>query len=222
MYLGEEDFAEARIYIERARRIWSAGDGPQSQAVGLCLDDLGTVERMTGDHRAARRDYEAALAIWTKTDGPESLPVARVLANLSALATGAGGCAVAESLDQHVLAIRQRELGSTDPSVAAAMRDLSLADLGRGRFSAAVEAGLAADAIGREQLRLAARALPENRALAIERTRGSGRDALVSAALQSSPGDARRTYDAVIRSRALVLDEIAARPRSVWAAGDTA
>src|SRR5262249_20868130 len=66
--------------------------------------------------------------------------------------------------------------------------------------------------IGREHQRLTARTLSERQALQYAAVRASGLDlALSLLGRLPDPESPRRVFDAVIRSRALVLDELAAR-----------
>ena len=77
--------------------------------------------------------------------------------------------------------------------------------------------------IAREHVYLTARTLPEQQALRYASVRASGMDMALSVAAQGvdeTPVSKRRAWDALIRSRALVLDEMASRHRTMSAAGD--
>jgi hypothetical protein len=50
-------------------------DAPESPDVSIGLNDLAEVERLTGDHSAAERDYREALRIATKTGHREGIAV---------------------------------------------------------------------------------------------------------------------------------------------------
>lgn len=106
--------------------------------------------------------------------------------------------------------------GVEHPNVARALLDL--AGLERGDDPArALELALRAEKIGREHQRLLTRALPEADAIDFATVRASGRDLALSLALEpvvrDEPELVARVHDTVIRSRAVVLDEVAARHR---------
>ncbi len=91
----------------------------------------------------------------------------------------------------------------------------------RGESSEALETALRAERIGREHLRETASVLPERDALRYDAIRASGSSiALAVAVDHPTPETVRATWDAVVRSRALVLDEMAERHRTMVGAKD--
>ena len=80
-----------------------------------------------------------------------------------------------------------------------------------------------AEALSREHLRLTVRTLPERQALAYASSLPSALDLMLRLA-STRPGDSQMStaaWDAVIRARGMVLDEMAARHRSASAAEAT-
>jgi CHAT domain-containing protein/tetratricopeptide (TPR) repeat protein len=215
------DLVASRRLLERAVRYWEETVGLQSPELAESLDDLADVFRDTGEDSAAGPLYRRALAISEQVIGPESVPVAQSLLGLANWLRDRRELAEAEPLYERALRIREKSFGPDHPEVAVVLRELATLLMAEGRADEAVDAALRAEEIRRRYVRLSARSLPERQALGVARIRSSGLDAALSLASRSSAEMARRIYDAVIRSRAVVLDEMAARHRAAWSAGDT-
>ena len=92
-----------------------------------------------------------------------------------------------------------------------------------GQTEKALEQALRAERIGREHLRLTSRILAERQALLYDSVRASGLDLALTLAAAGLPVDLeRQAWDGLVRSRALVLDEMAARHRAVGGSSDPA
>jgi CHAT domain-containing protein len=108
--------------------------------------------------------------------------------------------------------------------VAATLPYLGYAELELGRPAAALEHALAALEMAREQFSIVAASLSEKEALRLEEIRIYGIDALLrilsESPLLDEPEATRRVWDQVVRSRALVLDDIARRKRAVSGSRD--
>jgi CHAT domain-containing protein len=91
-----------------------------------------------------------------------------------------------------------------------------------GEAESALDRSLQAESLLREHVRRTARALSEREALLYERIRSRGLDVALSVVADqgrrvgSFPGAPERVWEQVVRSRALVLDEMAARHRAVF------
>jgi CHAT domain-containing protein len=85
----------------------------------------------------------------------------------------------------------------------------------RGQGDVALQEALAAEDAARKFLRTTLRYLPEREALSYVRQRPSGLNVALTLAAGDPTGDPTPVLDAVVRSRALVFDEIAARQRTV-------
>src|SRR5207237_1006965 len=83
-----------------------------------------------------------------------------------------------------------------------------------GSYQPALTAALQAEQVGRDHLRNTIRYLPERQALAYAASRPKGLDLAISIAAVGSLPAANASYDAVIRSRGVILDEFAARART--------
>ncbi len=110
------------------------------------------------------------------------------------------------------LAIQEKDLGRQHPAFAETQIRLAAVQGALGNRDAAIDAAVEADTTGREHLRLMLRNLPERQSLTYAATRPKGLDLAMSLAGTDS-GAVGRMFDALVRSRALVLDEMAARHR---------
>lgn len=210
------DDARAKGLYERALAIQEKVLGPGHPACAHTLIGLAAVVEATGDFDAARPLLERALDIREKTHGSGHPHVAEILERLGHLHFALRDAPKARPLYQRALAIREEALGPQHPDVARSLDDLARMRLALGERAGALEAGLRAEEIGREHLRLTARALAEREALRYAATRPRGLDLLLTLVSQGLDATARRSaWDALIRSRALVLDEMAARHRTM-------
>src|SRR4029078_967135 len=123
----------------------------------------------------------------------------------------------ARDMSQHridltqALAERERIFGRAHPLAAETRATLAAVELARGQRDAALAAALEAEQSGRDHLRFTVRDLPERQAMAYAAKRPRGLDLALSVTAAALPNDASRVFDSVIRSRGVVLDELAAR-----------
>jgi CHAT domain-containing protein/tetratricopeptide (TPR) repeat protein len=217
--LGE--WAEAKDYWMRGKRRFE----PLVPAdhVFFPVSDLwlGKVEMMSGNQGAAVELLQRSLDAREAKVGPDHPWVAEVLESMTDLAMRQGDLERAEGLLRRALAIRLAA-DKGGQTVAANTLTLAVLDMAYGRDAKALEGALEAERIGREILRLGARTFSERRAMRLASIRSKGLDVAMTIALQgdSEPAAARRAWDAVVRSRSLLLDETAARHRTAAAAAD--
>ncbi len=219
---GLGDLSGAKPLLERALRIREAKLGPEHPRVVWPLNGLADLLVKMGRPAEARPLLERALAIREKQLGPEHPDVARSLDDLAELLAAMGSYDKAVALYKRALAILEKHLGPDDPRVAASLAGLAAVRALTGNVSGALEDALRAEAIGREHLRLTARSLPESQALHYASVRASGRDlalSILASGAASNPAAVRNVWDAVARSRALILDEVASRNRTAAEAG---
>ena len=133
-----------------------------------------------------------------------------MLALYAKLQANRGDGAAAQVYTERALAIRARTFGKLHPLYAEAQAGLAVALAATGDRAAALEAALAAETTGRDHLRVMLRSLPERQGLNYAAARPRGQDLILSLS-GSAPEAIPAALDEVIRSRALVLDEIAAR-----------
>jgi len=191
----------------------SLGDSTLDLASTL-INRAQDAERL-GDLAQATADSRRALAIFEHVQ-PNSVEIASALENLALLAAAQGQHREAVATYQRAIDLRRRMLGPEHPLLASplAWQAASFAALGDARAASA--AALEAETIRRDNIRRVARALPQRQALRYQMELSSGLDVAVGVAVTSgSDSLAAAAWDAVVRSRALVLDEMASRRRSL-------
>lgn len=193
---------------------------PGSLQVADSLVDLAKVARAQKNDSLAMEYDRRALEMGQKSC-PNSWCVTKILNELGELAYGQGDLAAAEGYLRRVVDVREKSLGPMHPDLARSLNDLALTVAAQGKTTEALADALRAERIGAEHLRVSVRTLSERQALAYEGIRASGLDlALTLVAGHSGMPFARsEVFDAVIRSRALVFDELAARQRSAYGSG---
>lgn len=196
--------------LERALVIRERRLGPQHREVARTLADLSSVLVQTGGTARARTLAARALDIWEQLDAPDVPDHATVLALSAELQANGGDWGAARTYYEQALAIRRKVFGPSHPLFADAEAGLALALAGTGNSDVAFSAAVNAETTGRKHLRLMLRSLPERQSLNYAASRPRGLDLMLSL-IGSAPRAAEAAFDGLIRSRALVLDEVAAR-----------
>lgn len=202
----------SRELYERALAIHRRQLGSNHPQVAWTLTNLARTVADEGDTRQAIGYVDQAVAIFQQSgssDEPDHF--ARVLELRGTLQMRAGNMAQARLSLMRALAERERIFGPTHPLAAETRATLATVDLARGQRDAALAAALEAERIGRDHLRFTVRYLPERQAMAYAAKRPRGLDLALSVTAAAVPSDVSRVFDSVIRSRGVVLDELAAR-----------
>ena len=213
------DRAAARPVLERGLKLREASLGEAHPHVALSLANLGRLALETGDVRAAVAYHERAVAVREKALGPDHMLVATSLTDLGEARLGLGDVPGARAALERAADIQGRTLDPRHPGRARTLATLAEALRGAGEPLAALDRGLEAERVGREHFRVVARSLSEHEALTYEGVLERGLDValtlLVDRPSQALPPDAvALVWDSLIRSRALVLDEMAERNRT--------
>ena len=188
--------------------------GADHVIVTECLNELGALLNLMGKAADAVPLLERTLAIEEQAYGPGHVELAFVLSNLASARAALGDLGTARAHYERALKIAAAVYGDDHPEVARILSGYAGVLLRLGERHLAREAALRAENIGRVQMALNIRTLPERQALLYASRRPKGLDILLSIAL-AEPGARRDALDSVIRSRALVFDEMAARRRAV-------
>ncbi|HZM71399.1 MAG TPA: CHAT domain-containing tetratricopeptide repeat protein [Candidatus Cryosericum sp.] len=212
---------DSRVQYERALAIWAKQESPSRAAMAETLEALASVLADMGDRERARALYDQALETWRLATGPTHPDIALGLQGLAMLRFAESDAEGARPLLEEAIRIREKAFGPDHPLVGESLdglgKVLAIQDGGR----QALDVALRAEAIGRNHLRLTARSLSDREALRYAAVRPSGLDtALFLASKGLGPAGRRRVWDALIRSRALVLDEMARRKRLASKSGD--
>jgi CHAT domain-containing protein/tetratricopeptide (TPR) repeat protein len=210
VYREEGLLADALPLLERALAIREQRLGPQHRDVARTLADLASVVMLTGHASRAGVLASRALAIWERLDAPDAPEFATVLTLSAQIQTSRGDYAAATEQFRRALQIRSRVFGTSNPLYAEVQSGLSVAQAHRGEGWSALDAAVSAEATGRKHLQLMLRSLPERQALNYAAARPKGLSLILSL-LDSVPEATSSALDELIRSRALVLDEVAAR-----------
>ena len=223
---GLADVAASQGRFDAARRLYEQvlamrrrTLGPAHPQVAWTLASLAAVSWKAGEPAVALRFADEAVAVFDKSgagDEPDRYPQALELRGLLQASTGRvheGRANLEKALSE-----RSRIFGPTHPLVASTQVSIAEVDFAGGLTDAALATALDAEREGRAHLLFTARYLPERVALAYAARRPRGLDLALSAAL-AAPDRRADVLDALIRSRGLVLDELAARAHTLRTAG---
>lgn len=225
LHLRTGDLASARREFRKALDIVEAAQGAGKYQSVSSLAGLAEVARESGQPAEAQAFYERALAIVRESFGEEHSDVAWLDDCLGDLALDQGDMGRALEFYDRAAALYERTFGPSHPAIADALIGEASALRALGRSAEAFDAALRADEIGREHLKLTVRNLSERQGLAYAQVRVSGLDPVLAIAARTGdrtiaartpedvPGAVGRAWDALVRSRALIFDEVAARRR---------
>ncbi len=215
------EYRRTRPMLERALASQEEMLGPDHPDIAAIATNLATVLLRTGEEESGRRLYERALNIREKSLGLDHPKVAASLVNLGRLYSKDGRFAEARSLLDRALAIQEKRLGPEHPEVAVTLSSLADLAVRSGATREAFAMAARAEMLGREHMRLTARVLPERHALAYASSRNAALDLMLSVAAQrAGTATATTVWDAVVRSRGMIFDEMAARHRVATIAED--
>jgi CHAT domain-containing protein/tetratricopeptide (TPR) repeat protein len=216
-------FRAARALLERAQSIKEKALGPDHNSVALTLTTLANVHVRLGEPEKGLPLHERALAIREKLFGPAHPLVADTLDRLGELYAEVDDHGAAVEAWERVLTILEKTRGPDHPHVGVVRQHLAESLGAMGDVDGALQMALEAERIGRDHLRLIGRTLPEREALmyAAERPVGSDVALTLLVRAQGMPSASSAiVWDTIVRSRAVVLDEMASRHRTYGAASD--
>jgi CHAT domain-containing protein/tetratricopeptide (TPR) repeat protein len=197
--------------LERALRIREQRLGVDHRDVAATLAELAATLQELGELARAKSIVTRALQIWEQAGTPEEGPgFATIPLVFAAVHRDLGEVNVARRSYERALAIQEKVVGRSHPQFAETQAEFAALLATAGELQSAVAQVVEADATGRDHVRLMLRYLPERQSLAYAAKRTGVLDLLLS--LMPSMSDTPvHVVDSVIRSRALVTDEMAAR-----------
>jgi CHAT domain-containing protein/tetratricopeptide (TPR) repeat protein len=210
VYREQGSPAEALPLLARALAIREKSLGPDHRDVARTLADMASTLMQTGQTTRAQAAATRALDIWGRLDAPDAPEYATVLMLYGELQANRGDSAAARDYYERALTIRGKVFGASNPVYADAQSRLALTLADLGARGSALSTAVSAEATGREHLRLMLRSLPERQALNYAAARPRALNLILSLTRLTSEA-AVFALDGLIRSRALVLDEMAAR-----------
>ena len=217
------DRAGARSAFERGIAIREKSVGKDDPDLIIPLTRLANLVADEGDLQSAQALYARARAIGERTRGENHPYVAAALLEEGLRLAARGDRAGGAPLIERARRIRESALGPDHPDVASALDASARLAAADGRDRDAVDLALKAEATARRHFRATAAVLAEREALTYGEGRTRSQDLAVRAAVRAQLNDPQlveRLWDAVIRSRALVLDEMAWRRHVSAAAAD--
>ncbi len=213
--------AEARALHERALEVVEEGPGPDHPAVAGSLTRYGDFLRRYGTLGEAESAHLRALQIREKALGEGHPDVAASLFALADVKAEEGKLREARDLFRRAHAIQERARTADDPRNADGYVKYASYLLRSGNSGAALDAALRAESISRRHLRSTIASLSERNALSLVARTPSGLDLAIStASTLREPDSAKAALDTLIRSRALVLDEMGERHQAIRVARD--
>lgn len=224
-----KEYGKARPLLEEALAIRERTLSPDSPFIAASLNNLVLVLKGLNEFRSALPLAERAQAIREKTLGPNHPRIAIGLNTLASLWRQAGELERARDLLERAFSITAAALGPEHPEMFTRQINLAEADATLGNRAVAFAGMLHADGMERAQIRLTVPGMAEREALAFASRHQEGEralDFLVSLAAASpalasdDQATIQATYDALIRGRALVFDEMAARRHTAAASQD--
>ncbi|MGD0731334.1 MAG: CHAT domain-containing tetratricopeptide repeat protein [Terracidiphilus sp.] len=213
-------------YADLQRRLGDISGAGASVLEGLAAGlrarpndpDIGTMENNAATHFIRMQDFpnailhlNRAIERASKDFGPDSPTVLSIKANLASVYSRTG---------QFDLAWKTYEasLGNTNETAfaqASLRADYARSLAAGGSLTRAIEEALLVERMGRESFVLQARTLPERQALAYERIRPRGMGTALSVLARHPEMPSATIYQEMVRSRALVADEMARRQKNL-------
>jgi CHAT domain-containing protein len=221
-YQGRGELTRAKACFQRAVGILET-TSPQDSDLGLYRCKLGWVYLDEGDVSRAGDAFSLALREQEAALGSDHPDLWITLRGLAMVARKHGEGEAARRYYERTLELVRRS-GPNHPDLGQTLAEYASFRLAISDTLGAMDTAFQAAETNREHLRLTARGIAEQQALLYTSSRGTGLDVAFAALARLSPsrsGDyVRRGWDALIRSRALVLDEVGQRARLVEGAGD--
>jgi CHAT domain-containing protein len=210
--------ARARILYARALAIREHTLGSDHPDVAWTMTNIANMSLKAGNLADASRYLDRAAEIY-RTAGVSDQPdhLARLLELRGETARARGDFVAAQASFAEALSTREHIFGASHPLAAASRSSLASAQFALGAWGDAVASALAAEEAGRDHLRFTVRYLPERQALAYAAKRPKGLDLALSVVAAGQAPDAAGVFESVVQSRALILDELAARAQATAA-----
>jgi CHAT domain-containing protein/tetratricopeptide (TPR) repeat protein len=207
--------AEARRLYLRALTIRRRNNADHPD-VAWTLTNLARVSARLGRIDEAGRYIADAIRIYTKAGSAEEPDhLARVFMLRGELEARRGNVLAARSSFAEALSTRERIFGPMHPLSAESLARLAAADLVAGAVPPALDEALRAEQVARQHVQFIVRYLPERQAIAYASKRTRALDVALSVAASDAAMGNARTFDELIKSRSVTLDEFVARARQV-------
>lgn len=211
--LNQGDPEGAVPLLERSVAIRERAYGADAPILGVPLINLGDAFLQAGDLDRARACLERAAAIFEQDRGDRTYATEAVN-NLGLLLLDQGHGDEAAAAFDRARRIVEETAGHSHPRTAIVIANQARAAAFGGRLDAALGYALESERIAREHLRLTAAGLSEREALIYAHQQRESLDLALSLLAEPGVDDpilVAAAWDALIRSRALVLEEMTLR-----------
>ncbi|MFC2163605.1 tetratricopeptide repeat protein [Acidobacteriota bacterium] len=213
-----DDIQGSLFVIRRAFEIREKYLGADNVNLAPYIVNYSVQLSRVGDYDKAIALQHRALELQEKNFGPDHPDNSTILINLANFYNETGAADKAVPLIARAETIAEKSVGANHPQMALILRTYSTLLWSEGELDQALAKALRSEEIVRERLSLLTRSLSEREALAYVSTKSFyGLDIFFSLAANHPDeieGVVSKAWDAFIRSRALVLDEMAARHRT--------
>src|SRR5579859_4610159 len=191
-------------------------EAPNDPHMAIVENNLGADYSQDGQLEKAIPHLMRSIELSQKRYGDDAPLTVKAEANLAALYGRNGQLVLSWKYYEKVLA----HSSQTGNDVAYTHANYGRALAAGGRLEPAMQQGLVAEKLGRESFVLSARSLPERQALAFDKTRATGLDLVLSILTRHPELVSKDVFQEVIRSRALVADEMARRQKNLNRSND--
>ena len=205
--------------LKRALEIREKKLGPDHFLTAASLLNLANAVARKGEYAAAIPLYQRALRIAEAKVGADHTLTATILDGLGEALWHLGEIEAARSALERSVRVFELRLGPHHTKTAISRVNLARLGFAGGESQRSLDEGLAIASHVQATLEQVAQVASEREALRYGAVQASGLDLALSVLSEESPGkavppaDIRRVWEALLRSRALVLDEMATRNR---------
>ncbi|MGB5161125.1 MAG: CHAT domain-containing tetratricopeptide repeat protein [Thermoanaerobaculia bacterium] len=223
LHAEKAEWTSARAMYTKALQIQESALGNEHPEIANTLSGLAGTFQGAGEIQLAASLYERAIDIYEETLGRDHPSLIGPLMGLGELLSRAGEPERSLEVFGRSLQIANEVAGEEFPETAKILNAEARALARLERWDEAFSVAIRGAAIARTHVRATARVLPEREALAYARYMKDNLDLLLEIAARHSEGvedAAARAWDSLIRSRALVLDEMATRNRIIDESSD--
>ena len=215
LYLAIGDLEVAEVFAHRACEINKCVTDPDHPQPDAAARALGSVLRQRGKYEEARDILSRVLVVGERDFEILNHEVAENLIALADLMVEMGDESQAISMYKEAVSILEELYGRQHPQAASTRLKISDGLIRSERWAEALDHSLHAEEIARKHSRLMLTGMSERVGLQYAANRPSGLDRVLSLLIDRPESSGRREgIEALIRSRALVLDEMADRRRT--------
>ena len=223
----QDRMTEALPLLQRSAQVLEKAYGPGNPETIGSMIALASVYQKLGQLEPAGDLYRKALALQGKDLGPEHPDRAVAYQGFGSYLLATGDFQQAREVLGKALAIHEKVFGGDGFQVSETLESLAVAQWALGDVKTAFATSLRSEASIRRHLLRTSPVLSERQALRYESRLGGGISTAASILasrpeMGASPELVARLWDEVVRSRAVVLDEIARRHQAVLQLEDPA